>query len=96
MRANITITPMTERYRLIHYASDKPDMVFGTEEEARVELLKHICSACLAGGEWEGFDENGITQGIINIEQPPNQNDIQELLGTPCGCEWGLEEPEDC
>ena len=80
-------------YTLIHYpASEEWDKTFDTEEEARVELLKHICSACLAGGEWEDFDENGVTRGIISIDQPPNPNDIGELLGTPCGCEYGVEE----
>lgn len=63
---------------------------FETVEAARVELLKHICAACLAGGEWECFDENGITTGIINAENPPDQNDINALLGTPCGCEFWL------
>ena len=82
------------KFLLTHYAGTN-EWVFNTEDEARAELLKHICSACLAGGEWEDFDENGITNGIINIEQPPNQNDISELLGTPCGCEYGLEEIEE-
>ena len=78
---------------LLHYpAGEEWEKRFETEDEARQELLKHICSACLAGGEWEGMDENGITLGIINAERPLNQNDISDLLGSPCGCEYGLEE----
>lgn len=65
--------------------------VFETEDEARQELLKHICGACLAGGEWEGFDETGFTTGIINAENPPDQSDVNALLGTPCGLEYEIE-----
>lgn len=50
---------------------------FDTEEEARVELLKHICSTCL-----EGYGEF----------KTPDQGDIKSLLGTPCGCEYWLED----
>lgn len=64
---------------------------FETEDEARQELLKHICEACLAGGEWDGFDENGKTTGIVHVESPPDQSDINALFGTACGCEYELE-----
>ena len=63
---------------------------FDSKDAARAELLKHICGACLAGGEWEGFDENGITKGIIPGENPPDQNNTRDLLSTPCGCEYSV------
>lgn len=65
---------------------------FSTIEEARKELLSHICFACLVGGEWDDIDENGFTTGVTITDTPPNQNDIYELLSTPCGCEYWLEE----
>lgn len=77
---------------LIKASSPGWEKQFKTVERARVELLKHICKACLIGGEWEDFDEKGITRGIIHIEKAPNQSDIYELLGTPCGAEFWLEE----
>ena len=63
---------------------------FPTIEDARIELLKHICAACLAGE----LDEIGITTGITITDYPPNQNDIIDLLCTPCGCEFWLEADE--
>lgn len=78
---------------LIKASSPGWEKTFATTDEARVELLRHICAACLAGGEWETIDENGITSGIIpGAEPPPDQNDIRALLSTRCGCEYWLEE----
>lgn len=67
---------------------------FASESEARDELLKYICKACLVGGEWDDIDENGLTTGITVTEDPPDQSDIHALLATPCGCEFLLEEDQ--
>lgn len=75
---------------LIKASSPGWEKQFPNEDEARQELLRHICAACLAGGEWEGIDENGITRGIVLKGDPP-PNDIGDLLGTPCGCEFWIE-----
>jgi len=77
--------------KLIKASSPGWEKDFPTIEDARQELLKHICGACRAGGEWEDIDDQGRTVGIINAENPPDQSDIHALLGTPCGCEYWLE-----
>ena len=52
---------------------------FASQEAARAELLAHICEGCLLGND--------------EIEMPaPDVNDIDSLLGTPCGCEYEYEE----
>jgi hypothetical protein len=61
---------------------------FPTEDEARHELLRHICKACLMGGDWTDFDENGICTDIEVTGPAPDQNNIDALLATACGCEF--------
>ena len=46
-------------------------------------------------GKDADMDENGIAIGITVTDAPPNQNDIYDLLGTPCGCEYELHEVEE-
>jgi len=62
---------------------------YDSEYDCRQELLRHICKDCLEGsinyyqdGEWVKEDS----------EDPPNIHDIEELLSTPCGCEFSYEE----
>lgn len=77
---------------LIKASSPGWEKQFPTVDEARAELLTHICKACLAGGEWDDIDENGKTTGITITDKPPDQTDIHALLGTACGTEYWLEE----
>lgn len=53
-------------------------MEFASREDARTELLTHICGLCLRGDEKDG--------------DCPDVNDINSLLGTACGCEYDYEE----
>lgn len=62
-------------------AGEEWEKRFATEEEAVVELRKHICGSCMAG------DEDQIA---------PNPNSASDLLGTPCGCEYHLYDENNC
>lgn len=54
--------------------------VFDSEYDARMELLKYICSACMKGEKEFG-------------DKPLSPNDsIDTLLCCPCGCEFDYEE----
>lgn len=56
---------------------------FECEYDARQELLRRICRRCL--------DDNDEWDCPI---VPPDTNNIDELLATPCGCEFDYEEVE--
>lgn len=69
------------KYTLHKCSSPGWEKPFSGREEARAELLLHICSGCLAGDS--------------ETETPaPDVSDIWSLLGTPCGCEYDYEETE--
>lgn len=53
---------------------------YKTLDEAKEELLLHICNTCIIGDEWPDMPPS-----------PPDINDIYSLLGTPCGCEYEVE-----
>jgi hypothetical protein len=63
------------------------------EYDARQELLKWICKSCLAGSR-EYIGENGEVVIDEDGDEPPDQNNIHELLSTACGCEFMYEEYE--
>jgi hypothetical protein len=63
---------------------------FASVEDARVELLMRICKSCLTG-EQEYVGAGGTT--VIRPRPAPDPNDIHDLLGTPCGCEFWYEPP---
>jgi hypothetical protein len=59
---------------------------FDSVNQARLELLKHICTDCLNGDQYAvGVDEP-------YHQKAPNIFNINELLGTSCGLEYGYEE----
>lgn len=58
---------------------------FETEESAYAELLTHICGECLSG------DHELIGTTERHAMTPPNPAVIEDLLGTPCGCEYDFE-----
>ena len=55
---------------------------FETEEEVRLKLLPYICPMCRA--------IEGVPGG-----SPPDLNNLDDLLGTACGCEFWLEKEEE-
>jgi hypothetical protein len=71
------------KYILIKLSSPGWEKEFKSEIEARQELYSHICITCCMGG-YEDFKHNPIT---INTS-------IDEMLGTPCGCEFAFQEIE--
>lgn len=64
-------------------APDSWTKLFSTLEEARKELLSHICGTCLRGDE--GYWGLGA----------PNTENIEELLATGCGCEYDYRELDE-
>lgn len=76
-------------FLLIKASSPGWEKEYATKDEARAELLRHICKSCLTGRQ-EVVGEGGVIE--IEAEPPPNQSDIHSLLDTPCGCEFWLED----
>lgn len=66
---------------------------FHTKEEATAELRKHICKSCLLG-EQEYVDSSSESGLSVEKVTPPDPNSIEDLLGTPCGCEFWYEPPD--
>ncbi len=58
---------------------------FPTQDDARKELLSHICFDCMLG------DHPLIDTTERHIVGPPNKEIMGDLLGTPCGCEYEYE-----
>lgn len=57
---------------------------FATEADACAELLTHICGKCLAG-------EMSMVNAPTEHFPAPLRDSIDDLLGTPCGCEFEYE-----
>jgi len=55
------------------------EVKFDTLNEVKQYLLLRICQGCLDGDKEYG-------------EEPVNQEDIEELLGTACGLQYWLED----
>lgn len=72
-------------FKLIKASSPGWEKVFATKAEACAELSKHICCECLAG-------EHNYVGCPTEYRDKPNPLDINELLGTSCGCEYWFEE----
>lgn len=84
---------MEAMHKLIKASSPGWEKEFSTIEEARVELLKHICGSCLAG-ELRYVDTSQEDGFGVETREPPDQDDIHSLLGTSCGCEYWYEPPQ--
>lgn len=87
------------QYKLIKYSSPGWWKVFNNNEDLVASLRSHICSDCLSGQNYY-IDENGefseseFDEPVIDIEYNGilyECKDIGTLLGTPCGCEFGVE-----
>lgn len=75
-------------YRVLLHKCSLPNAwtkEFASVNEARKELLKHICRECIDG-------EISYVGGRVISREPPNIYEIEELLGTPCGLEFEMEE----
>lgn len=61
---------------------------FATEEEARVELFKHICGICCKG------DKAYNAEGELVYESDPvdENSSLGDLLSTACGCEYMVDD----
>jgi len=84
---------MTETYKLIKYSTPSWTKEFHSYSECCEELLKHICSQCINGERT--FISNGEFVTETDIYNCPDIRDIHSLLSTSCGCEYGVEEPEE-
>lgn len=63
------------------------------DKQTLVEFLKGcICSSCYEGHTY--FNEDG---SIFDVDFPIDRNraTLEELLGTPCGCEFMVEDEEE-
>ena len=69
-------------YRLTKMSDPGWEKDFETQEELRLELIKHICGGCRDGDDTDWGQANGDTT-------------IDALMGTPCGCEYWTEEIPD-
>ena len=68
------------KYKLFKMSAPGWTLEFDTRKEVEYKLLRHICSEC----KEEMLDE------IIQGGDP-----VDEALGTPCGCEFDVEEVSD-
>lgn len=74
------------KYLLYKYSGKGWTKEFSSKDDARKELLSHICYDCLEGQPYLYGEEEVY---------PVNTNDIDSLLCTPCGCEFRYEEVDD-
>lgn len=87
------------QFTLIKYSSPGWEKTFGTNEELIAELRSHICHSCRFGEkEYYKEDEDlGLyvdNDPVVDIEYNGiiyECKDIWTLLGTACGCEYGVE-----
>jgi len=72
-------------------AGEEWEKRFPTKKAAVEELQKHICPECMSG-EMKYVDSS--QPGCFGIEKrkPPRADNARDLLSTPCGCEYELEE----
>ncbi|MBZ9659733.1 hypothetical protein LB523_11825 [Mesorhizobium sp. ESP-6-4] len=66
---------------------------FATMDGAVAELRRHICESCLLGNQGFG-DEEGFEFPPIDVVHDGKRYECRDaltLLGTSCGCEYGLE-----
>lgn len=64
---------------------------FETKEELRVELFKHICGICVNGEKV--YDDTGDV--VWESQSVDEHSSINDLLCTPCGCEFDVELEND-
>lgn len=79
------------RFKLIKASSPGWEKEFPTKGDATKELHNHICKSCLSG-ELEYVDseaENGMS---VEKRTPPDPHSLDDLLATPCGCEYWFED----
>ena len=80
-------------YRVLLHKCSVPAWTkeFASVNEARKELLLHICSECLQGNR-SFVGEGGNIETEFQCDEPPNIYEINELLSTACGLEYDVEE----
>lgn len=86
-------------YTLIKYSSPGWLMDFEDKDHLIDVLRRHICQSCLVGpsiyvGEGGQEIEDDTYDRPIDVEYEGKWfycRDIDTLLGTPCGCEFGVE-----
>ena len=78
---------MNEIFRLTKLSEPGWERDFFTEDGARKELFKRICSMCQRGDEFVSDDGE-----VLHKDAPVDKNSsIYDLLATPCGCEYDFE-----
>jgi len=85
---------------LVKYSSPGWEKPFSSEFEAVSELRKHICESCLIGpqqyvGEGGKIIDDGLDDTPVDVIHDGVRFECRDpgiLLGTACGCEYGIEE----
>lgn len=78
---------------LVKYSMPGWEKTFDTMNKAVAELRKHICESCLLGNQGFG-DEEDLEFPPIDVMHEGKRvecHDALTLLGTACGCEYGIE-----
>lgn len=72
-------------FNLIKLSAPGWEKNYTSEYDCRLELYSHICNICRAGDPDIEFPQD-----------PVNENStMDEMLSTPCGCEYMVEGLED-
>lgn len=73
-------------------AREEWSKTFETKELAVAELRAHICSDCMKGDIL--ICDSGTDGGLRreHLCNAPDPNSAYDLLSTPCGCEYDLNE----
>lgn len=78
-----TVQPDIGGLLLIKISDPGWEKQFPNEIELLAELKKHICGRCYAG---ENYDDDN------SPKIDPDNCTIEELLCTPCGCEFDVQD----
>ncbi len=77
---------------LIKLSSPGWEKEFQNEEDAREELYSHICGICRKGDVAKDLETNEV---IWESEPVDNNSTINDLLCTPCGCDFDIIYPHE-
>jgi len=75
--------------KLIKYSVPGWIKEVSSEIEAATELWPHICGMCRKISESQGDEEEWDSQ------IPATEGDLNSMLGSACGCEYGVEYDRD-
>lgn len=71
--------------KLIKCSAPGWEKEFDTEEELVAELQNYVCHGCMVGYDMIVGDDGELEEVPT---EPIDINSVDELLSTPCGCEF--------